>query len=374
MKIGLVGGIFGRDAAMRSKHVVTPETVLLDGFQKAGVDVQALGHAHFDPSDDYDIVHVHHFGKAALKMAASNSRSRFVFTGHNGLIVTGYERSWARRRTFQYVVDKCDAFVALSQAETQFFENHGASGKVHCIPNGIPSEIFRVNTGSGNAIQKRTDKDRFDILYVGQLIDWKGVNFLLQALQQVRLRHNAHLRLVYHNAEREREYKQMVQELGIAQAVEFVGILGPTELAREYYVADLLVLPSFADCLPSVVTESLLSGTPVVAGGVCGVPEQLDKYGLAIPPGDVPALVAAIEIMIRDQPHYHALASEMRDYAENKYKPTTMVEGHLALYRQLLAESKTISKRKADWIDPLVRLGITAYWSRGRQAKKVQAT
>lgn len=367
MKIALVGGIFGRDAALRSKHVVTPETVLLDGFQKAGVDVHAIGHAQFEPSDDYDIVHVHHFGKAAVKMAASNTRSRFVFTGHNGLIVTGYEKSWARRSSFRYVVDKSDAFVALSQAEARFFENHGAAGKVHCIPNGIPPEMFRVNANEGGEIVKRTDKERFDILYVGQLIDWKGVNFLLEAMQKVRQRHNVHLRLVYHNAEREREYKQMVQELGIAQAVEFVGILGPSELAREYYLADLLVLPSFADCLPSVVTESLLSGTPVVAGGVCGVPEQLDKYGLAIPPGNVPALVDAIETIIRDQAKYQALASEMRDYAENKYKPATMVEGHLALYRQLLTDSPSKSLRKSYWMDPIVRMGISAYWGRGNR-------
>ncbi len=355
---------------MRSKHVVTPETVLLDGFQKAGVDVHPVGHAGFEPSDDYDIIHVHHFGKAALKMAASNCKSKFVFTGHNGLIPTGYERNWARQKTFRYTVDKADAFVALSQAEKRFYENYGAAGKVHCIPNGIPSEFFRANIGPGDEIKKQTDQDRFRILYVGQLIDWKGVNFLLEALQQVRLRHNARLRLVYHNAEREREYKQMVQDLGIAEAVEFVGILGPSELAREYYEADLLVLPSFADCLPSVVTEAFLCGTPVVAGGVCGVPEQLDQYGIPIPPGDVPALVAAIETMIREQSRYQALATEMRTYAENKYHPTAMVEGHLALYRHLLSETDSKTGRKSHWTDPLVRMAIAAYWSRGRKGKK----
>lgn len=371
MKICLVGGIFGRDAMMRSKHVVTPETVLLDGLQKAGVDVHPVGHAHFVPSDEYDIVHVHHFGKAALRMAASNCRARFVFTGHNGLIVTGYERNWTRRRAFRYIVDKADAFVALSLAEKQYFEGHGAAGKVHCIPNGIPAEIFRATTEPEDAIQKRTAKDRFDMLYVGQLIDWKGVNFLLQAFQQVRSRHNVLLRLVYHNAQLEQKLKHMAKELGIAQDIDFVGILGPTELAQAYHEADLLILPSFADCLPSVVTESLLCGTPVVAGAVCGVPEQLGKYGLAIPPGNVPALVTAIESMIREQPRYRALATEMRNYAENKYHPTAMIEGHLALYRQLLAETSAPTRRTAYWIDPVVRLAIAAYWARGSRSKRV---
>ena len=65
-KICLVGGIFDREEKVRSKHVITPETVLLDGFRKADVAVDAVGHARFLPSDGYDIIHVHHFGKAAL--------------------------------------------------------------------------------------------------------------------------------------------------------------------------------------------------------------------------------------------------------------------------------------------------------------------
>ena len=109
MKICLVGGIFGRDENLRAKQALTPETILLDGFRRAGVQVQAIGHAHFQPSDEFDVVHVHHLGRAALKMAASNSRARFVFTGHNGLIVTGYERSLLRKSAFHYVVRKADA-------------------------------------------------------------------------------------------------------------------------------------------------------------------------------------------------------------------------------------------------------------------------
>ena len=84
INICLVGGISGASASLRSKHAITPGTVLLDGFQKAGVTVRPVSHADFQPSNEHDIVHVHHFGKAAMKMASAGSRARFVFTGHNG--------------------------------------------------------------------------------------------------------------------------------------------------------------------------------------------------------------------------------------------------------------------------------------------------
>jgi glycosyltransferase involved in cell wall biosynthesis len=360
MKICLVGGIFDRDPSVRSKHLLTPETILLDGFQKAGVDVAAVGHAHFQPSDAYDIIHVHHQGKAALKMASANCPARFVFTGHNGVIVTGYERSRLRRSAFQYVLDRADAVVALSHAEARYFAGVGLGPKVRVIPNGIPAGVFRPQA-------RRQDKARFELLYVGQLIDWKGVNFLLEAVAQLRRRWDLRLRLVFHNAHLEKELKALAQDLGIIDAVEFVGILGPEELAAAYAEADLLVLPSFADCLPSVVTEAFLCGTPVVAGAVCGVPEQVGPYGEVVPPGDVPALAAAIEKVLRDPQGYQGRADAMRAYAQEKYNPADMVRAHLDLYQDLLHSRAGRSRRPGSWVDPFVRLAIRVYWARGRR-------
>ncbi|HKC09838.1 MAG TPA: glycosyltransferase family 4 protein [Methylomirabilota bacterium] len=361
MRICLVGGIFDRPEAVRSKQLVTPETVLLDGFRKAGVEVDAVGHARFEPSDDYDIIHVHHFGRAALKMASARGRARRVFTGHNGTIPTGWERSRLRRYLFRYVVDRADAFVALSHAEARYFADVTNADKIHTIPNGIPADVFRANGDAG----KRSDEDRYDVLYVGQLIQWKGVHVLLEAMRQLRGRRHVHLRLVYHNAQLEAELRRQAVDLGIAEDVEFVGIRDPIELAREYHQADLLVLPSFADCLPSVVTESLLCGTPVVAGGVCGVPDQVGAYGLAVPPGDAVALANAMDAILADRPRWRAAAAEMRAYAERTFKPETMVARHLAMYEELRRGDRVAAKRGAFWVDLAVRLAIEGYWRRG---------
>ena len=358
MKICLVGGVFDRLEAVRSKQRVTPETVLLDGFRKAGVDVHAVGHARFQPSDDYDIIHVHHFGRAALKTASSRCRARVVFTGHNGLIPTGWERSRLRRYAFQYVVDKAEAFIALSHAEARYYASVTRIDKIHTIPNGIPADVFRT---AGN-LPRRVDKERYDVLYVGQLIDWKGVNFLLEAMQRLRRQRDVHLRLIYHNAELEAELRQQARDLGIAEHVHFVGFRGPGELVEEYHQADLLVLPSFADCLPSVVTEALLCGTPVVAGAVCGVPEQIGPYGRAVPPGDSVALANAMEALLADRPRWQALASQIRAYAEHTFKPETMVARHLALYRDMMDGRAAAARRRPDWIDPVMRLAIEVYW------------
>src|SRR5262249_57639270 len=132
-----------------------------------------------------------------------------------------------------YVAGRADAFVALSHAEAEFYRNNGVGDKVRLIPNGIPADVFRLRSDA--APHTRTDSERrLNLLYVGQLIDWKGVEFLLQAVRELRRQWNVHLRLVYHNAQLEGDHRRLVQELGIGDCVEFVGILGPEQLAEEY--------------------------------------------------------------------------------------------------------------------------------------------
>lgn len=362
MNICLVGGIFDRPEAVRSGQRVTPETVLLDGLRRAGVRVHAVGHAAFQPADEYDIVHVHHFGRAALKMAASGSRAHTVFTGHNGMIATGWEHSRLRRYTFQYVVDRADAIVALSRAEARYFARVTRPGKVHTIPNGIPADVFRA----AGDVAKRADETRYDLLYVGQLIACKGVDVLLDAMPRLRRHRDVRLRLVYHNAELEPALRRRARKLGVAEHVQFVGIRGPRELAEEYHQADALVLPSFAECLPSVVTEALLCGTPVVAAAVGGVPEQVGPYGLTVRPGDAGALAAAIERVLSERPRWRARAGQMRAYAEDTFRPETMVAQHLTLYRGLIERRREPARRRAAWLDPAMRLAVEVYWGRRR--------
>lgn len=362
MKICLVGGIFDRDD-LRAKSLVTPETVLLDGFQRAGVSVEAVGHSRFQPSNKYDIVHVHHFGRAAVQMAVAGRGygAPFVFTGHNGLIVTHYERARAKQYAFHYVIRNADAVVALSDAEASYFARTKDPARVHVIPNGIPADIFRRYNTTDREGDHSAPKTHFTILYVGQLIEWKGVDFLLHAFETLRRHRNVRLRLAYHNAYLESRYRRMADDLKIAGDIDFIGIRAPSQLVLEYRRADVLVLPSFADCLPSVVIESLLCGTPVVASAVCGIPEQIGKYGRLVPPGDAAALAAAIDGVLADSRRFRDMADEMRAYAEAKYNPHVMVTAHLDLYERLITQAPVTKRTSA--LDRLLRVAAGAYWA-----------
>lgn len=90
-------------------------------------------------------------------------------------------------------------------------------------------------------------------------------------------------------------------------AIRFTGPLAGADLDAAYAGADLFVLPSRAEPYGMVVTEALARGLPVLASAVGGVPEALgvapdgERPGLLVPPGDRPALAAALRTWLTDE-------------------------------------------------------------------------
>ncbi len=72
------------------------------------------------PSDEYNIIHVHHFGRAALKMASSHCRAR-VSSPATMADPHGLGTLAAAALRLSYVVDKAEAYIALSHAEARYY-------------------------------------------------------------------------------------------------------------------------------------------------------------------------------------------------------------------------------------------------------------
>jgi len=345
MKICIVGGIFGKSEEYREKHALTPETILANGLRRRGLVVDVMGHQKFRPVDCYDLVHVHHLGKGALRMAAARSRSVFVFTSHNGRILCAYERSYIRHFAFRYILKRCDGIVALSAAEANCLAKLSGEGKIiEIIKNGIPEDFFPLK-GAKEECNSRVLK----VLFVGQLAEVKGVNILFEAIKELRKHWNLELSLAYQNNELEVYFRTLAVRLKIEELVRFIGFIGPRELSRLYREVDLLVLPSLAESLPSVISESLMSGTPVVATRVGGIPEQVGRFGKLAEPGDVESLVAAMDEVIHSLDRYRCLAHEMREYAVANFNVEKMIDDHIRLYQRVLRQNK----RKSNLINKL---------------------
>lgn len=330
MRIALVGGIYGKTPRFRATVRSTPETTLEAGLRARGHAIETFSHYAPFENHRFDVIHVHHLSYGATRAAVDSTAAVFVFTSH----ATSSPRlsvSRSRQLAMRFVMRSADAVIALSETEAVFQRRrYPLDGAAHAIiPNGIDPGIYayaRRNHG-GNGRPWR-------LLFVGQLIGIKGVNVLLQAL--ARLTAPVELDLAYHNPALEVPLRSLAASLGILNRVRFLGAKTPVELAALYQRADLFVLPSTTEALPSAVTEAMLCGTPIVATDVGSIREQLAGYGLLVRPGNSAELAAAIGNVIEHYEKFAARGEAMSRSAQKRFSIDAMVGRHLELYAGLL--------------------------------------
>jgi glycosyltransferase involved in cell wall biosynthesis len=160
------------------------------------------------------------------------------------------------------------------------------------------------------------------LVAVGRFERLKGLHCLLEAVAQLSRRGRLlELELIGGGEEEERLRTQAVR-LGIAERVLFRGWLSGDGVFDALQKATLLVHPSILpDAMPTVIKEAIAVGTPVIASNLAGIPEILDggSCGMLVPPGDVAAMIAAIERLLDDQPLRVRYAAAGRAHAERRF-------------------------------------------------------
>jgi len=230
------------------------------------------------------------------------------------------------------VLRRTDATVCLSEREreTRIAQFPAEGKRFFVIPNGLELDCEPQHLRAWRA------PERFRLLFVGQL---KCVKRVDRAITAVAANPGTELRLVYHNDSAEGTLRSLARTLGVEDRVTFVGQRYGFDLREEYRSAHALVLPSRSEALPSVVTEALLTGLPVLASDVGGVSSQVGDAGILMNPTDDENLSASVGHAILC---YASLARRAFARAEEiraAYSIDRMVDMHLDLYRSLLCQT-----------------------------------
>ncbi|MEK7993445.1 MAG: glycosyltransferase family 4 protein [Planctomycetota bacterium] len=335
LRVCVVGGIYDKPPSYRSKHAVTPETTLADGLARLGMRVSTFGHRTFRirkmDRGRWDIVHVHHFGRGAILAAAHAGWFPFVFTTHDSFRWHGLPVHWRRRLTDVYVLRHAHGIVALSSAEERFLARQfrlANDEKVAVVPNGWDWSSYPA------AARSSAEPDH-TLLFVGQLRRFKGLQFLIEALPLVRRRFpRVRLVVAYHVDAGLEDYRSLARRAGVAELITFAGPQSLAELAALYSRSAVVVVPSLAECLCSVVTEAMYYGAAIVATDVGGVREQLGACaGVIVPPADAKALAEAISQLLGDPELRRQLGERAHAAAVERFSSEAMIQRHLDFYR-----------------------------------------
>jgi rhamnosyl/mannosyltransferase len=208
-------------------------------------------------------------------------------------------------------------------------------GKCVVIPFGFDPARFQPATSDPPAGTRPVSPPT--VLFVGRLVEYKGVDVLLRALagmEKVRA-------VLVGDGPRRASLEELAADLGLAERVTFEGEVSDERMAELYARCDLFVLPSVtrAEAFGLVQLEAMAAGKAVVSTAVpTGVPwvNQHERTGLIVPPGDVPALRRAIDRLLADPELRSRMGREGRARVARDFTPARMIQQMLALYREVL--------------------------------------
>ncbi|NIT35794.1 MAG: glycosyltransferase [candidate division Zixibacteria bacterium] len=117
------------------------------------------------------------------------------------------------------------------------------------------------------------------VLFVGKMIEKKGLVYLIKGMTEIRAALPAARLVAAGDGPLRGDSERLTRELGLADAVSFVGPRGHDELKLMYNGADVLAVPSVVardgetEGMPSVILEAFAAACPVVGSRVAGIPE-----------------------------------------------------------------------------------------------------
>ena len=237
------------------------------------------------------------YRKAALIAATKLAGGRVLLHLHAAQIVQfhGAMNSMGKR-LMRWMFRSADHVVVLGEVWRRWVSDMFdiRPSKISVVYNGVPATAAKARTVP--------DDGRFRLLFVGNLLERKGVANLLRAFASPALRER-NMELTMAGGGPVDHYRALAAQLGIADRVTFTGWVSQDDARALMVNADALILPAYDEGLPLVILEALASGTPVICTPVGSIPEVLDhgNTALLVAPGDEAGIAAAIATL-SDQP------------------------------------------------------------------------
>jgi len=236
------------------------------------------------------------------------------------------------------ILRSADSLVGNSQASADFVKKLSGRSDCHIIYRG--ANIKEIESIEPNTAIRNQYPDKIVIAFIGRLTDAKGVHDLITAI--AKLNRNDIITLIIGGGPEESRLKKMVSENHIGDQVIFFGNLPYKEAISILKTTDITVNPSYAEGLPTSVTEAALCGKAIIATSVGGTSEVISGIndGYLIEPRNVEQLKEKLTDLIEHPEKRLLFGQNAYQEVKKKFDWNESAKKYLAVFQELLDNRK----------------------------------
>jgi teichuronic acid biosynthesis glycosyltransferase TuaC len=275
-------------------------------------------------------------GLAAWRLARRTGLP-FVLTFHGSDINTWPDHHPERLSDLKIALRAADRVIAVSSAIAKQVHNLTGVEAVH-LPLGSDHRSIAAAALPRQDARKllHIGDDRIVVLFVGHLLAGKGVRILADGIRDA----GGPFLGVFVGGGPEAGYGTTID--GGDTLLEYTGERPHDQVVRYMSAADVLVLPSYSEGLPTVIVEAGSIGLPVIASAVGGIPELLgDDRGALLPDLTADAITAALLAFRADRPAAEARAERLREHVLRFYDVDQNAVRLADIYRSVTSPDST---------------------------------
>lgn len=284
-----------------------------------------------------DIIHLHLPNPlAGFFYLLANPGSRLIISYHSDILrQKALDFLW--RPLVLSLLKRADAVVVTSW---NLLEGSvmlaGFRSKCHIIPHGIDLEKLKTTPELQARSREIKAKTVFPILlFVGRLVYYKGLEYLIQAMQGIEAK-----LVIIGRGPLESKLRRLAVIYGVKDKIEWRGEIPDDELKAYYLACDMLVLASCqnSEAFGLVILEAQAFARPVISTNLPTGVSFINRHketGLVVPPADVSALREGIQALLASRESRSEYGRNGRKRLEQEFTGRIMAEKFLTLYQAI---------------------------------------
>jgi mannosyltransferase len=244
------------------------------------------------------------------------------------------QHTWITR----WLISRMDAIIATSEVSASFLKR-----KATVIPHGVDTERYAPPANRAAAFRQAGLPGRYAIGCFGRVRAQKGSDVFVEAMCQLLPRFPDFTAVIVGAITPEqsgfaKDLEKRIEAAGLRPRILIMGELPIEEVQRWYQRLTIYVFSSRNEGFGLTLIEAMAAGAALVASraGAAELVIENGVSGVLTPPGDVEALVTALEPLMRDPTSAAEMGARARARAIEKFSLDAEAHRIAAVYRGMV--------------------------------------